>query len=447
MNWIQRASMGVLCVGALPGCTGLQYFPTEDKTSTPGTDTTDVGVGDDDDDDNTTNTYSGYYTDTGTPSTWTTTTTTTTTTPYTTTTTPTTTTTTPTTSTTLTGNLAITSVTPDYGPSLGGTRVTVEGSFDASTELWFGGTAGTIVTGDATTIEADTPPGVTGWVDVQAVSGASSATLVDGYQYWLDGTGLGGSLGWLSYVESVGGFWVDGSAQAVGAIAFNSPSPWHLWQDYAPAQGTCAFEFPPAALPLLYDPGAPYVDLADATGLTTARLPPDPKLPGSYASALVPNIDVVPGTTYDLEPIAGDADWPGFGIVDYLEVPAAFSVTSPALDQPTDPVDVTETFTLTWNGSGGDYVLLYILREGIYYYGSPYYGYTGTWVLDGYVTCAVPDTGSFTMPAGTWPTWYPGAFLHIQVGRVIESSAIHPHDNSEVRAAGVYWIYGGADTI
>lgn len=333
--------------------------------------------------------------------------------------------------------LALSAVSPDFGSNAGGTTVTATGTFDAATSIEFGGVPGTVLSSTATTIAVLTPAtGATGWVDVRAVSGAQSATLPSSYQYWADGLGSSGTFGWMTYVHIVGGYWNNPTDVAGGTFGFTQPAGWELWTDYTPAMGTCQFDYAAAAPPALQDPGAPYVQLS--SGATTARFDPLAGTPGAYvpANPLVPNVNVLPGAVYDLDPVAGGADWPGFGITGAVEVPAAFTVSVPDMARP-NPPDVFRTTTLNWGGSGGDYVLIYMLRQ---------FENLGGWVNDGVVTCAVPDTGSFTIPVGTWPDWYNNDLLHIQVGRAYQSDTVLPHNNAENRMVGIYWYYGAGNT-
>jgi hypothetical protein len=409
---------------ALGGCGGLEYYDPAAVDKSDSEPITDGGPGSTTPTvDTASTTTTTTTTDTGTVSTRTdptptTTTTTTTTTPV---------------------VLTLAGVSPHYGTTAGGTRVVATGSFDATTELLFDGVPGAVVSSTATELTVDTPAGAAGWVDVEAVSGTRSAPLASGFQYWTDGSGLTGAFGWFGYTEIVGGFWVGNPPDAGHALlGFSSPGTWEIWQDYAPVLDTCQFDYAGQGQPTPYDPGAAQVGLS--SGAVLASIPADPTVaPGVYADPnLAANVEVVPGTVYDLDPVAGNADWPGFGVTGFVEVPPAFSVTSPNLGRASDPVDVTRTFTLTWSGGGGDYVLIWILRQ---------YDNFGTWVDDGVVTCAVADTGTFTIPAGSWPNWFVGDFLHVQVGRVVETRAVLPHDQSEVRTAGTYWYYGAAESV
>ena len=270
-----------------------------------------------------------------------------------------------------------------------------------------------------------------GWVDVEAVSGAESAKLKDGFEYWQDGTGQAGTFGWMSYFHLLGGYWTNPGDSASAALGFIVPSSWELWSDYSPTLDTCQFNYVPSSQ-TLYDPGASQVNLT--TGATTVSLPAAPTIgAGAFGSGtLVANTDMIPGAVYDLSAVAGNADWPGFDLPGVVQVPGAFNVTAPPMDRPNNPPPVTQSMDVTWTGSGGDYMLLFILRQK-----------QTTYVDDGVVTCAMVDDGAFTVPSSVWPTWKAGEFLHIEVGRVFQSSTILPNNNSENRMPGIYWNYGG----
>jgi len=325
---------------------------------------------------------------------------------------------------------AVTSVTPSFGSNLGGETITVEGSFDHSTRILVDGVGATITSQNSIEITAIVPStNATGWVDVEADNGADSVRLKDGFQYWQDGTGLAGTFGWLSFVHEVGGYWLYPPTDlATGALGFIEPDDWELWQDYAPSMDSCAFNYAETTH-TLYDPGASEVDLSSsAATLALQSTPPA----GAYGNSNLSATQVTPGTVYDLDPVTGNADWPGFGIKKVVKVPGTFTVSTPAMNKSIPPT-VPQSISLSWGGSPGDYVLVFILRQTEYYYAD-----------DGVVTCAVADDGSFTIPANVWPTWTAGEFLHVEVGRVLESSTILPHNNAENRMPGIYWYYGGA---
>ena len=58
------------------------------------------------------------------------------------------------------------------------------------------------------------------------------------------------------------------------------------------------------------------------------------------------------------------------------------------------------------------------------------------------VSCIVPDTGSFTVPASAWVSWPTGRQVNLMVSKLKESTGTIEFNNSESRMSGVYTIYG-----
>jgi hypothetical protein len=336
--------------------------------------------------------------------------------------------------------LSLDSLTPAFGTTAGGTRVTLQGEFSAGVEVRFDGQLANVISQDATEMEVETPAvGAEGWVDVEVSLGSDSHSLNSAYQYWQDGSGQSGTFGFMMYVEFVGGYWSPvPSPVAQGMVGFTEPGTWELWQDYTTALDTCVYNFVPSGLPIVYNPGSSYVDLDNGGSITRLGDASAVFGAGYYGSqTLIPNVEVVPGASYDLLTVPGNANWPAFSMNDFVEVPGSFNVTQPDLDRANPPI-VQQQIDFAWGGGGGDYMLIYILRQ--YWTGA-------AWLDDGVITCAVYDDGAFTLPAATWPTWFAGDFLHVQVGRVYESSDVLPYNDAENRMTGIYWFYGGADTV
>jgi len=84
----------------------------------------------------------------------------------------------------------VTSVSPNGGPTAGGTAVTITGTnFAAGATVTFGGAAATnVVVGSATQITAATPPGTAGAVSVTVTLNGKSGSLANGFSYNLPPT-------------------------------------------------------------------------------------------------------------------------------------------------------------------------------------------------------------------------------------------------------------------
>jgi hypothetical protein len=79
----------------------------------------------------------------------------------------------------------VSSVTPNSGPTVGGTAVTISGTnFVAGATVSFGGTAGTnVVVANSTTITATAPAGSAGAVTVTVTVSGQSGSLANGFTY------------------------------------------------------------------------------------------------------------------------------------------------------------------------------------------------------------------------------------------------------------------------
>lgn len=103
----------------------------------------------------------------------------------------------------------ITDISPCYGPTAGGTSVTITGTnLSGATAVTFGNAAGSITSNSATSIVATSPAKTAGFVDVTVTTSAGDAVQFDGFQYGDNLTGCDGSV-----------------AAASGSTPSPSPSP------------------------------------------------------------------------------------------------------------------------------------------------------------------------------------------------------------------------------
>lgn len=331
--------------------------------------------------------------------------------------------------------LAIDAVAPAFGTNAGGTEVIVSGQFDDDTVLGFGGREATISSRTATQLVAVVPASAdTGPVDVTVASGARSAVLEGGYEYWADGTGRAGTFGFAELYHMVGGYWSDPNDFAAASFGFIEPSDWEPYLEYATALDTCSAVDAYTAEPAWIVTGAAAWEF-EANG-PSFELPEDPDVPGLFASdavlAPVPVNEVVAGASYDLHAQPANAAWPINDLASAVTIPSAFTVSAPNLAAAAAPPQKKNTFTITWSGSGGDYVMILLMRRDV--------------PTPTIVTCAANDDGEFLVPGATWATWPVGVFMDVLVGRVVVDRGLLPTNNAENRVAGVYWVYGGVVT-
>jgi hypothetical protein len=321
--------------------------------------------------------------------------------------------------------LELTGLEPDFGTNGGTREVVLTGRFGPGAEVTFGGVAAVVVdrSRDALTVLAPTT-GATGWVDVQVRSQGQQASLPGAFQYFADATGRTGLAGTLYYLEIVGDYWAyPPSDESGGFFAYTEPIDWSMDRLYGAPLGSCVYD--------TWGPTLPVLPSGAAEGFMDSRfgaLRFEPDAVGTFFTD--PSGVVVPGTSYDLLALDGDADWPAFDLPDAVTVPPRFAVTEPAIDNGYLPYADRAT-RIEWTGSGGDYVLIEIWRE------------LRTGGSD-HLWCSAPDTGSYTVDPAAWPFWAPNTSLRLKVGRALEAGGVVPTNNGDNRLAGIYWVYGAA---
>lgn len=89
----------------------------------------------------------------------------------------------------------ITDITPCFGPTAGGTSVTITGTnLSNATSVDFGNTSGTITSNTATSVVVTSPAKSAGFADVTVTTSAGNAVQFDGFQYGDNLTGCDGSV-------------------------------------------------------------------------------------------------------------------------------------------------------------------------------------------------------------------------------------------------------------
>lgn len=333
----------------------------------------------------------------------------------------------------------VTAVEPDYGTNFGGTEVRLTGvNLGAGLQVEFGGEAATVVSASGTTAVVKTPPvSVVGKVSVKATTTGGSGTLPDAYRYWADAVGKVGGLIVLDKTRYRGGYWSNPNLSWAAVYGgFLTPvAGFEFWKLFAPTMGSCANNYSSGVGFTYRDPGA--TKLTVTAGGNTVDMPEDTTMAGFFGSADLALTDAPSSTFWQLDPVVGPAWWPSFTVEQLLKGLDNFEVTSPAINSTNSP-NVGQSFDIRWNGSGGDYVIFVLTHYTLS-------GGSTTAVQE--VTCAVPDTGSFTVPANVWTTWKRRStdYINIQVGRMKERTDVLPMDRSTIVGVNEAWVIGAAD--
>lgn len=328
-------------------------------------------------------------------------------------------------------------VSPDFGTNAGGTEVTLTGEhLGRGLQVEFGGVAARVlsVNGSSAVVEAPAVS-VAGKVTVKVTGDGGTDSATDAFRYWADAQGKVGALFVLDKTRFRGGYWTNPGLSWTSVYGgFLQPVDFEYWQLYTPTQGTCAQGYISPLRIVHRDSGAPKLTVTGDG--TTVDLTESTTTAGYYSSEDLALSDAPVTRSWDLDPVTGTAWWPSFAVQDLLVGEPNFEVTSPAISNTTAPV-VGRTFTLSWTGSGGDYMLVVLSHYTLV-------GTATTLVQE--VTCSVPDNGQFVVP-NLWTSWKQKStdYINIQVGRIKTRTDVLPMDRSTVVGLSEAWVIGAAD--
>ncbi|MFK7927060.1 MAG: IPT/TIG domain-containing protein, partial [Myxococcota bacterium] len=342
--------------------------------------------------------------------------------------------------------LDVTGVDPAHGSDAGGANVQIDGGpFDGSAQVFFGDERATVRSFTSTTVTVDTPANDVGLAHVKVVTDTHQGEANNAYRYWPDGSGSIGIFGSFSHTRYLGEYWClrepctganVGTPEPLSsaAVTFIEPGELEWWQVWAPSLRSCRSNYEASLTATIYDPeisrfflrrgdSSPAITLFPGTGdVSATTFVTSGNVATSYAN----------NANWELESEGGN-EWPAFKIAGAIQTPGTFSITSPVVSSSTIPTVRRNTFNVAWNGSGGDYVIIRALRYS-----------NGSFVEE--VSCAVNDSGAFTIPSSSFSGWSSGGQITLLVGRVIEPNGVVPFNNSRSGLAGVQWVVGAART-
>jgi hypothetical protein len=288
--------------------------------------------------------------------------------------------------------------------------------------------------GDAVTVRVpDLGVDLVAEITATSSEGASPAPLE--FMYFEEGAGRIGAIGTVEWNDYRGGYWDTATVDAGFAQVMLSLPTTFQWEEivYAGLRDTCERDWALGVTTYVYDPGV--ATLVLSSGANQLVLPADAVQPYVFFAGDLP---VQPGSTYDLQPITGNPNWPDFGVPDLAgTVPTAIAVTTPNIDATAFPI-VPSTITLNWSGPfTGDSVLVYMQR--MRYDGAAFQPQET-------VSCWLTDDGAHIVP-NMWLDWNTGDdYVYMAVGRASKpQNVILPHNGAFSDVTGVYWSVGFLD--
>ena len=331
-------------------------------------------------------------------------------------------------------DMSINSVTPDWGTTAGGTVVTINGTFAASSgEVLFGTESGSVQSWNNSSISVTTPSqSGAGLYDITVNSGSNQVVQTEAFTAYEDASGQAsvlGSMNWWDYNENV---YEPGLDYGDSVMFMNVPSDFHWWELYAASQDSCSDNFVSSnPLNVYTDFEVPQVQLKQ--GSRTVSMDWNSASlgwVGEYTTSALSQ-----GSAYDLQTVSS-AVYPSFSITDATRGPKAFTVTSPSAVSGSIQSLSRTNLTFNWSASGADAILINIVVTP-----------TGQWtdkVHD--VTCWAKNDGSFTVPSSLFSQWGNGSIAYLIIGAAKEGSGTNPIDNGDARIAGIYWRVSAAYT-
>ena len=333
----------------------------------------------------------------------------------------------------------VTDMLPSYGSTSGGTIVRfLGGPFPESTQIFFNGVPAPLSSNNGTIVQVLAPPAVSeGPVDILVQTSAEEEVLSGAFQYFADASGLAGAIGSVRHTTLMGGYWIDAAGspavldEVSALLTFVQPVDFRWWEFYTPEMDSCSIDetHPPPAGLSLFEMGEGSVTLQRS----------DASIPLSwnstenfYASDVLSSAEVFANAAYDLAPFTGSLF--GFSVPQFVTTSQETAVSSPALQGPSAP-GISQNQTFTWSSSGASWIRLglSLLNES----GTEY---------EQSISCIFQDTGTFTVDGSLFSAWPVGRQMDVYFGRVVEQTALLPHNNSESRIVGEYMMIGAALT-
>ena len=332
-------------------------------------------------------------------------------------------------------DIAVTGLSPDYGTTAGGTVVEITGGpFDGSAEVYFGSTAGSVVSNTESVLTVRTPSvSEEGLYSVTVRAAAGEGSLESGFVFWTDGTGKTGTLGAIEFTEQVGSYWggTGGVTFGSAAVYFVAPTDIEWYELFAPTLDTCRNEasYSFGGTIDIYDPGVSSIQLS---GVRSMNLSWDSES-GYFSIAELTTSQWLANSSYDLQPMTGGG-FPEVVVSGFGQTAPTPTLYSPAISGST-PIDISPNPTFSWAATGADWVLI---TMGIWDSGNT--GYQEV------INCVARDDGSFRVDTGQFSQWPYSRQIDVYFGPATKATATLPWNNSRSGVIGLSRIYGAGFT-
>ena len=226
----------------------------------------------------------------------------------------------------------------------------------------------------------------------------------------------------------MGGYWTGSDQWGSATVYFVTPTDFHWWQLYAPAMDTCRTDtYKDSTEIYLLEPNASSITLSSTSG-TPITLNWDDEF-GGYVDDELTAAQWVDNGWYSME-IAGSDYLPDMTAPDFMRASSTMNVISPAISGSTAP-RISRAQTFTWNADSADWIMIMLGLTNS----------TGTG-YEQFIYCVANNDGSFNVDSSQWSSWTTNRQVDVYFGRVTESGDTLPHNNSQSRVNGTYFMVG-----
>lgn len=322
---------------------------------------------------------------------------------------------------------SILSVSPRYGPTTGGTEISINGiDFPDVFRVFIATKEALVLSHDETQITVQTPSvELEGLYDVQIQSQEGTVSHTQSFQYFTTAQGQAGIIGKFDVQQQIGSYWSENEASFDAKLMFIDAQDIHWWNMSAPTMDTCTHidDLPSLSLYPL-DISAPFLELSHAEESIALVWDSFYQLYEEDSNETLLPMD----TTFALN--IGEGLLSGLSFSSFFHTSQPSLLTLPILDADA-PTAISRGQQFLWEPSDATWIRLRVARLD---------PETEQYVEQ--ILCILHDDGMHMLDPELWKEWVPHQQIDVYFSRAVERISVSPHNLSQARIVGSYTIVG-----